>query len=123
MAVDRRTVKLLTYWGQWAAQGVGIPRCNTNMEAVELALIPGSGSSESPITDDHAMLVDAAVSSLMSRNPEMGYVLSRYYRSADPSIRAVAKSLEMPKTRAASLLSTAEAWVEGALSDKLYLEA
>ncbi|OHV12135.1 antiterminator Q family protein [Kushneria phosphatilytica] len=121
MSVSKQTTKLLREWGRWSRQSVGSPRVKTNVETVQAALEPtmAGGPSPAEIMDDDALTVDTGVAAMCNRHAEMGNVLSFYYRSSEPSVRGIARSLDMPKSRVTSLLNSAEAWMDCYLSERI----
>jgi DNA-directed RNA polymerase specialized sigma24 family protein len=64
------------------------------------------------------MLVDGIAARLRHRNDEMGRALIYYY-GRDISYATLGRIMQISKTRAESLVKSAEQWVDGALDEKI----
>ncbi|MCY1455497.1 hypothetical protein D9M71_726350 [compost metagenome] len=64
------------------------------------------------------MMMDGIVARLKLRNEEMGTALIIYY-SWGISYAALGKQMGISKTRAESLVKSAEVWVDGVLDERL----
>jgi len=110
---------LLTQWGIWLRYGAGIPRyVSPHFALIRDNIEQHSSAPVACISDDLCMLVDGIAARLRHRNEEMGMALIYYY-GRDISFASLGRLMNMPKTRAESLVKSAEQWVDGALDEKI----
>ncbi len=123
MSIQNRTIDLLTHWGRWSRLERGLPRCKPAMECVMRGNVAEDSDAPMRITDDDALMIDGIVSRLIGKDYEMGKVLSLYYQSHDQSMRAVARQMDIHRSRVERVLSSAEAWIDGVLDARLLMAA
>lgn len=107
---------LLTHWGRWSRQQVGIPRCTSpsyvlmrdNVE--QLDELPAAS-----ITDDDAMMIDRFVARMGRRHPEMADCVRVYYRGLDKTMAEVGKELGLARLKVRELIIAGHAYIEGCL--------
>lgn len=110
---------LLTQWGIWLRYGDGVPRyVSPHFALIRDNIEQHSSAPVASITEDLCMVVDGVVARLRLRNEEMGYALILYY-GRDISYATLAKGMGVSKTRAESLVKSAEQWVDGVMDEKI----
>jgi hypothetical protein len=113
------TYHLLTQWGIWLRYGGGLP----GYVSPHYALIRDNieQHDERPccmITEDLCMLMDRIVARLIIRNNAMGKALVLFY-GRDISYATLGRIMDIPKTRAESLVKSGEIWVDAVIDDRL----
>jgi hypothetical protein len=110
---------LLTQWGIWLRYGDGIPRyVSPHFALIRDNIEQHSSAPVACISEDLCMMIDGIVARLRQRNAEMGHALVVYY-GRDVSYAGLAKGMGISKTRAESLVKSAEQWVDGVLDEKV----
>lgn len=113
------TFYLLTQWGIWLRYGHGIPRyVSPHFALMRDNIEQLSNAPVATISEDLCMMIDGIVARLKVRNDAMGLALIYRY-SWEKSFSAIGKELGIPKTRAESLVKSAEIWVEAIVDDRL----
>ena len=103
MISNRDVEELLTHWGRWCVQGVGVPGC----------FMPGEGPP-AWITDDEALMVDSLVGRLGLRYPECANVIKKYYMH-DLPFSAIARKVGFGEEKTRQLWKAGIAWIDGAM--------
>ncbi|RON17934.1 hypothetical protein BK660_21840 [Pseudomonas brassicacearum] len=107
---------LLTQWGRWSRQQVGIPRCTSpsyvlmrdNVEQMDS--LPAAS-----ITDDDALMIDRFVALMGRRKPDMADCIRVYYRGLDKTMAEVGKELGLARLKVRELIIAGHAFIEGCL--------
>lgn len=110
------TEYLLEQWGFWYRSGAGVPRYTSP----SLALVRDNVGSTVPsaiITNEDAERVDQAVARLIKRDREMGDCVWLHY-GEKRTYHGIAKRLKIGKSKAAELVRSGVAWIDGALDSQ-----
>lgn len=110
--------ELLTQWGRWSRQQVGVPRCTSpsyvlmrdNVEQMDC--FPSAN-----ITDDDAMMVDHIVARMARRYPKAAECVKVFYRS-DMTLADVGKIVGEPRLKVREYLIAAKGYVEAFIEMK-----
>ena len=101
---------LLEQWGSWRMDGMGVPRY--------VSLSHGAAATTSGITytltDDAALIVDAAVARLIKRNQQMGDFVWLYFGAKWTAIR-IGEQNQMAERKAREIIKEGVAWIDSAL--------
>ena len=105
------TPERLMEWGRWVRSG----GCDSGYSRVNMAL--GSTISTPHITDEEALVVDAAVARLKRREPRLGLVLMCYYVRGW-SLTIIARELgeKASREKIRGMLNVAEAWIDAVIA-------
>ncbi|BBP51229.1 hypothetical protein PHLH3_08550 [Pseudomonas sp. St386] len=104
--------ELLTQWGRWSRQQVGMPRCTSpsyvlmrdNVEQI-------GGLPAADITDDEAVLVDRIIARMSQRYPKTAECVVIFYRS-DRTLAEVGRIVGEPRLKVREYLIAAKGYVE-----------
>lgn len=107
------TEYLLEQWGYWCRSGAGIPRYTSPAFALMRDNV-GSTVPTAMITNADAEKVDRAVARLGKRDQEMGDCVWLHF-AEKRTYHGIAKRLGIGKSKAAELVRSGVAWVDGAL--------
>lgn len=108
----RDAEELLTQWGRWSRQQVGVPRCTSpsyvlmrdNVEQMDC--LPAAC-----ITDDDALLIDQIVARMSKRYPKTAECVVIFYRS-DRTLAEVGRIVGEPRLKVREYLIAAKGYVE-----------
>ncbi|AVI87303.1 antitermination protein Q [Pseudomonas syringae] len=110
------TEYLLENWGSWRMSGMGVPRYVSPLAALKNQCFPEPSATTYMITDDTAMLVDATIARLITRNQQMGDFIWWYFGSKWTMVR-IAETHKMSERSAREIIRQGVAWIDGALGD------
>lgn len=109
------TQEKLSEWGRWVWTGPTIaPRYMSPATAMYLRNVEQNGKHTPNITDDEALLIDAAVARLRLRDTQMGSAVY-FYHAHNCGLRELARELHCDKRKATELLRAGEAWIDAVL--------
>ena len=100
---------LLEQWGSWRMDGMGVPRYVSPSHGA--ASVTGSDYT---LTDDAALVVDAAVARLIRRNQQMGDFVWLYFGAKWTAIR-IGEQNKMAERKAREIIKAGVAWIDSAL--------
>ncbi|KGS16298.1 antiterminator Q family protein [Pseudomonas coronafaciens] len=101
---------LLEQWGSWRMDGMGVPRyVSPSYGAAETG-----GGREYTLTDDAALVIDAAVARLLKRNQQMGDFVWLYFGAKWTAVR-IGENSGMAERKARELIKAGVAWIDSAL--------
>jgi hypothetical protein len=101
---------LLEQWGSWRMDGMGVPRY----------VSPSHGAAASvsgvdyTLTDDAALVIDAAVARLIRRNQQMGDFVWLYFGAKWTAIK-IGEQNRMAERKAREVIKAGVAWIDSAL--------
>jgi hypothetical protein len=99
----------LVEWGRWVRAG------GAGLGYGRGLILPLGATVRSPmITDDEAVLIDAAVARLRRRDYEMGACIVMYYPGQKTDQR-IGEMLRLSRSKVQQLRYAAESWIDGAL--------
>ena len=101
---------LLEQWGSWRMDGMGVPRYVS--PAVGAAAT--GGGAEYTLTDDTALVVDAAVAKLTTRNQQMGDFVWLYFGAKWTMVR-IGEGARISERSAREIVKQGVAWIDSAL--------
>ena len=101
---------LLEQWGSWRMDGMGVPRYVSPSHG---AAATTSGITYT-LTDDAALVVDAAVARLIRRNQQMGDFVWLYFGAKWTAIR-IGEQNRMAERKAREIIKAGVAWIDSAL--------
>ena len=104
------TEYMLDLWGWWRMQGMGVPSYASPMLTVMRNVMPNTTRAFS-ITDELAVVVDAAVARLCKREQQMGDMLWLYYGAKWSAVR-VGRHWKMSEGKARELIKAGVAWID-----------
>ncbi|WP_439858081.1 antiterminator Q family protein [Pseudomonas syringae] len=110
------TEYLLENWGSWRMSGMGVPRYVSPLAALMNQCAPEATAMSYVITDDTAMLVDAAIARLIARNQQMGDFIWWYFGSKWTMVR-IAETHKISERSAREIIRQGVAWLDGALGN------
>lgn len=107
--------ELLTQWGRWSRQQVGMPRCTSpsyvlmrdNVEQMDC--LPAAN-----ITDEDAVLVDQIIAKMSRRYPKAAECVTIFYRS-DRTLEEVGRLVGESRMKVREYLIAAKGYVEAYL--------
>lgn len=106
--------EMLTQWGRWVWQGVGIPR----YVSPAFALLRDNVAQYSPmaaaITDEDALLIDSIVARMGRRDPEMAQCVAIYYATGR-TMHGVGQVMGLHRLKVRELLLAGRCYVEAVL--------
>lgn len=106
---------LLTHWGRWSRQQVGIPRCTSPSYVLMRDNVEQFDSfPAADITDEEAVLVDRIIAKMAQRYPKTAECVVIFYRS-DRTLAEVGKIVDEPRMRVREHLIAAKGYVEAYL--------
>ena len=108
------TEYLLEQWGSWRMAGMGVPRYVSQLAAVMNQFNPEPSTQSYVITDDVALVVDAALARLIKREQQMGDFVWFYFGAKWPANR-IARESGMSERKAWELIKAGVAWIDGAI--------
>lgn len=108
------TEYLLEQWGSWRMAGMGVPRYVSPVAAMMNQFNPEPGAQSCVITDDMALVVDAALARLIKREQQMGDFVWLYFGAKWPANR-IARESGMSERKAWELIKAGVAWIDGAI--------
>ena len=108
------TEYLLEQWGSWRMAGMGVPRYVSPVAAMMNQLSPEPGAQSYVITDDMALVVDAALARLIKREQQMGDFVWLYFGAKWPANR-ISRESGMSERKAWELIKAGVAWIDGAI--------
>lgn len=101
---------LLEQWGSWRMDGMGVPR----YVSPSVSGAAAGGGIEYTLTDDAALVIDAAVAKLTTRNQQMGDFVWLYYGAKWTAVR-VGEQNRMAERKAREIIKQGVAWIDSAL--------
>ena len=101
---------LLEQWGSWRMDGMGVPR----YVSPSVGAAATSGGVEYTLTDDAALVIDAAVAKLTARNQQMGDFVWLYYGAKWTMVR-VGEEARISERSAREIVKQGVAWIDSAL--------
>lgn len=110
------TEYLLEQWGFWYRSGAGVPRYTSP----SLALMRDNVGSTVPtalITNEEAERVDQALARLLKRDRQMGDSVWLFY-GEKRTCHGIGRKLGIGKSKAAELIKSGVAWIDGALDSQ-----
>jgi hypothetical protein len=111
---------LLTHWGRWSRQQVGIPRCTSPSYVLMRDNVEQFDSfPTADITDDEAMMIDRFVALMGRRKPDMADCIRVYYRGMDKTMADVGKELGLARLKVRELIIAGHAFIEGCLEVRM----
>lgn len=111
------TEYLLEQWGWWRMDGMGVPRYVSPLQALIRDNVPAEGGvKEYVVTDDLALVVDAAVARLLKRSQQMGDFVWYYFGAKWPALR-IARETQMSEAKAREIIKAGVAWIDCALEE------
>ncbi|WP_122421978.1 antiterminator Q family protein [Pseudomonas viridiflava] len=110
------TEYLLENWGSWRMSGMGVPRYVSPLAALMNQCCLEASPMTYVITDETAMLVDAAIARLITRNRQMGDFIWWYFGSKWTMVR-IAEAHKMSERSAREIIRQGVSWIDGALGD------
>ncbi|MBI6740412.1 antiterminator Q family protein [Pseudomonas syringae] len=108
------TEYLLENWGSWRMSGMGVPRYVSPLAALMNQCCPEPASITYVITDDTAMLVDAAIARLIVRDQQMGDFIWMYFGAKQAALR-IGRDNGMGEAKAREIIKAGVAWIDCAL--------
>jgi hypothetical protein len=107
---------LLTQWGRWSRQQVGVPRCTSpsyvlmrdNVEQMDC--LPAAS-----ITDDDAMMIDRLVAVMGRKHAKMAECIRVYYRGIDKTMAEVGKEVNETRLKVREYIIAGHAYIEACL--------
>ena len=114
--MNRDAEDLLTQWGRWSRQQVGVPRCTSpsyvlmrdNVEQIDS--LPAAC-----ITDEEAMMIDRMVAIMARRWPKMAQCITVYYRGLDMTMAEVGKQVNETRLKVREYIIAGHAYIDGGL--------
>lgn len=111
---------LLTQWGRWSRQQVGVPRCTSPSYVLMRDNVEQMDSFPAAnITDEEAMMVDRFIARMARKNPDMASCICSYYRGFDKTMADVGKELGLARLKVRELIISGHAYIEGCLEISL----
>lgn len=101
---------LLEQWGSWRMDGMGVPR----YVSPSITAAATGGGVEYTLTDDAALVIDAAVARLTTRNQQMGDFVWLYYGAKWTAVR-IGEQNRMAERKAREIIKQGVAWIDSAL--------
>jgi hypothetical protein len=108
------TEYLLEQWGAWRMAGMGVPRYVSPVAAMMNQFNPEPSTQSYVITDDVALVVDAALARLIKREQQMGDFVWYYFGAKWP-VNRVAREHGISERKAWELIKAGVAWIDGAI--------
>ena len=100
---------LLEQWGSWRMDGMGVPRYVSPSHGAA-----ATSGIDYTLTDDAALVVDAAVARLITRNQQMGDFIWLYFGAKWTAIR-IGEQSGMAERKAREIIKAGVAWIDSAL--------
>jgi hypothetical protein len=100
---------LLEQWGSWRMDGMGVPRYVSPSHGAA-----ATSGIDYTLTDDAALVVDAAVARLITRNQQMGDFIWLYFGAKWTAIR-IGEQNRMAERKAREIIKAGVAWIDSAL--------
>jgi len=111
---------LLTHWGRWSRQQVGISRCTSPSYVLMRDNVEQTGGlPDADITDDDALMIDRFVALMGRRKPTMADCIRVYYRGMDKTMAEVGKELGLARLKVRELIIAGHAFIEGCLEVRM----
>lgn len=110
----RDAEELLTQWGLWSWQSVGVPRCTSPMYALMRDNVAQHDEPRANLTEEEAMLIDRLVSTMGRRNPRNAAVVTLYYRHK-MTMHDIGKVISESRLKVREMLIAGAAYVEAGL--------
>lgn len=101
---------LLEQWGSWRMDGMGVPR----YVSPSVGAAATGGGVEYTLTDDAALVIDAAVAKLTTRNQQMGDFVWLYFGAKWTMVR-IGESARISERSAREIVKQGVAWIDSAL--------
>lgn len=107
---------LLTHWGRWSRQQVGVPRCTSPSYVLMRDNVEQMDSLPAAcITDEEAMMIDRMVAVMARRWPKMARCITVYYRGLDMTMAEVGKQVGETRLKVRELIIAGHAYIDGCL--------
>lgn len=110
------TEYLLEQWGSWRMSGMGVPRYVSQLASVIAQANPCDDGLSYVITDELAMVVDAAIARLSKRNQQMGDFVWFYFGAKWTMVR-IGEQHRLGERTAREIVKQGVAWIDSALEN------
>lgn len=112
----RDAEELLTQWGRWSRQQVGVPRCTSpSYVLMRDNVAQAGGLPDADITDDEAMMIDRMIAVMARRWPKMAQCITVYYRGMDMTMAEVGKHVGETRLKVREFIIAGHAYIDGCL--------
>ena len=107
---------LLTQWGRWSRQQVGIQRCTSPSYVLMRDNVEQTGGlPDADITDEEAMMIDRMVAVMARRWPKMAQCITVYYRGMDMTMAEVGKQVNETRLKVREYIIAGHAYIDACL--------
>lgn len=114
--MNRDAEELLTQWGRWSRQQVGVPRCTSPSYVLMRDNVEQMDSLPAAcITDEEALMIDRMVAVMARRWPTMASCITVYYRGFDMTMADVGKQVGLARLKVRELIIAGHAYIDGCL--------
>lgn len=111
----RDVEELLTEWGIWSWQSVGIPRCTSPMYALMRDNVEQHTDPLADICDDDALAVDRIIGTMRRCRPQLAEIITLYYRHKRTMTDIGKMQDGMPRLKVREFILAGHAYVEAGL--------
>lgn len=112
----RDAEELLTHWGRWSRQQVGVPRCTSPSYVLMRDNVEQFDSfPTADITDEEAMMVDHFVARMARKHAKMAECVRVYYRGMEKTMADVGKEVGESRLKVREYIIAGHAYIEACL--------
>jgi len=111
----RDAEELLTQWGLWSWQSVGVPRCTSPMYALMRDKVAQHSEPLADICDDDALTVDRIIGTMRRCRPQMAEIITLYYRHKLTMSRIGQMQDDMPRLKVREIILAGQAYVDAGM--------